>query len=128
MFQQFILFSGIGIAGTAVHYTALVGLVTLSFAPILASTAGAILGACFNYVLNHRFTFQSRRRHTEALPRFMAVSAVGLLLNGLVLELFIHGMDIHYLTAQLVATVTVLFWNFSLNRLWTFRAELRHEK
>src|SRR5690242_10553311 len=101
---QFVRYAGAGAIGTAVQYLALVALVHAQWTgAVAASTAGAVLGALVNYVLNYRFTFASGRTHAHALPRFAAVAALGIGINALVVALLIHA-GAHYLVAQVVAT------------------------
>jgi putative flippase GtrA len=68
-----------------------------------------------------QYTFRSAKNHPEALSKFMAVSLSGLLLNTLVMAGAMDLFSLHYLLAQVLATVVVLIWNFSVNLLWTFR-------
>jgi putative flippase GtrA len=117
----FIRYAGIGAIGTAVHYLTLIGLVRgFGTVPVVASTAGFVAGAFVNYALNHKFTFASERMHRVALPRFFAVAAAGLLLNGLVMAAILVIVPVHYLIAQVVATAVVLVTGFLANRRWTF--------
>lgn len=120
-FRQFILFSGIGVIGTAGHYLTLIALVELlGIYPGLATTAGFIVGALINYILNYRFTFRSTKRHADALIKFLLVAAVGAVINYAIMQGGLTYTSLHYLLVQLVATGTVLLWNFALNKFWTF--------
>ncbi len=119
--KQFIKFSGVGVVGTAVQYATLFLLVQFAGVyPVLASTAGFVLGAFVNYYLNYIFTFRSSKSHFEAMPKFFTVATVGLLLNAMIMEFFISFFGLPYIIAQLIATALVLLWNFSANRMWTF--------
>lgn len=121
MASQFFTYAGAGAIGTAVHYAILLGLVQLAGAgAVAASTAGAIAGALVNYVLNHRFTFASRRAHRSALPRFLAVAGASVLLNAAVMATVLAVLPLHYLYAQIAATGAVLVAGFVANRKWTF--------
>ncbi len=121
MVPPFFRYAAAGAIGTAVHFAILAGLVQLARADaVAASTAGAIAGALVNYALNHRFTFASRRAHRIALPRFCAVAGAGILLNAAVLSAMVTFVRLHYLAAQVVATVVVLVAGFVVNRRWTF--------
>jgi putative flippase GtrA len=121
MVPQFLRYAGAGVIGTAAHYAVLVALVQGANAGVVvASTAGALVGAGINYVLNHRYTFASRASHARALPRFAAVAAAGIALNALVLAGVLTLVGPHYLMAQVVATLTVLVAGYLANRLWTF--------
>ena len=121
MLAQFVRYAGAGVIGTATHYAVLVALVQVAqVGAVAASTAGAIVGACINYLLNHRFTFASGQPHRRALPRFAAVAAAGVVLNALVLAAVLALAGPHYLVAQVIATLAVLLAGYLANRTWTF--------
>jgi putative flippase GtrA len=119
--KQFSMFSLVGAVGTIAHYILLFLLVSLlAVHPVAASVAGALLGAAINYTLNYRFTFRSDRLHREALPRFLAIAAVGMVLNATLMWQLVEPLQLHYLIAQLIATGCVLVWSYLGNRHWTF--------
>ena len=119
--NQFVRFCLVGSVGTAVHYSALVTIVHLQGKPIIGSVVGFVLGALVNYVFNYHYTFDSAKPHPETLAKFSATACVGLALNTLIMGLMIGLLDVHYLISQILATAGVVFWNFTVNRLWTFR-------
>jgi putative flippase GtrA len=120
-FAQFMLFSGIGVFGTSAHYALLYSLVQWAHAaPVAATTAGFVAGAIINYALNYRYTFKSRKRHSEAALKFLLVATAGAVLNASVMQIGITKSSIDYMLVQLLATGIVLVWNFLANRLWTF--------
>ena len=119
--RQFIKFAGVGVVGTVAQYLTLFLLVQFAGVyPVAASTAGFVLGAFVNYSLNYIYTFRSSKSHFEAMPKFFTVAAVGLFLNGLIMQFFISYFALPYIVAQLIATALVLLWNFAANRMWTF--------
>ena len=121
MLPQFVRYAGAGVVGTAAHYAVLVALVQgAQTGVVAASTAGALVGAGINYLLNHRFTFASTESHGRALPRFVAVAAGGIALNALVVAGMLAQVGPHYLVAQVVATLAVLVAGYLANRAWTF--------
>ncbi len=121
--QQFLLFTGIGAIGTAGHYVTLVVLVeALRIAPLLASTLGFIVGALINYFLNYQYTFASTLSHRDTMIKFGLVALVGAIANSAVMHVALTWLDLYYLLAQILATIIVLVWNFSVNKLWTFAA------
>ena len=122
--QRLAVFACVGSIATAVQYAILVCLVDgLGTTPARASAVGYAVSTLLNYLLNRRFTFDSRERHLKALPRFLAVSSVGLALNTAIVWAMTVVVQSHYLISQLLATVMVLIWNFQLNRRWTFAAD-----
>jgi len=118
---QFLLFAGLGVIGTLGHYTTLIVLVQFwSVDPVFASSFGFVVGAIINYILNYHFTFQSDKRHSEALTKFLIVAIIGAAINGFIMYIGIENTQINYLIVQIFATCVVLLWNFVLNKLWTF--------
>lgn len=122
--KQFSLFTVIGALGTLIHY--LVMWISIGFfgaAPIIATISGSIFGAIVNYALNKRHTFTSARAHKEALPRFLAVAALGMVINAMTVWSATSLWLWHYWFAQFLATGMVLITGFFINRFWTFREE-----
>jgi putative flippase GtrA len=121
MAPQFLRYAAAGALGTGLHYAVLVGLVQfVRVDAVLASTAGAVVGALVNYALNYRYTFGSDRAHRQALPRFALVAVAGIAVNALVMAAILAFAGPHYLVAQVIATATVLAAGYLANRAWTF--------
>jgi putative flippase GtrA len=81
-----------------------------------------VCGALTNYWLNYHFTFHSNKSHLDAGPKFLAVAAIGFILNAVLMLLsraLFAGQ--HYLLRQACTTIIVLVWNFAGNRFWSFR-------
>lgn len=118
---QFLSFAVVGAAGTGVHYVLYLALVMLfGVGPGGAAFAGAVAGACVVYLLNRRFTFNTTRQHRETFPRFAALALFGALLNGAIVGA-LSRIGLHFLLAQIAATVIVLFINFVVSKKWIFR-------
>ena len=119
---QFALFSVVGVFSAIGHYGTLIALRELAgIEPVTASLAGYLVGGTISYVLNYRFTFRSTKEHREALTKFLAVAAVGFVLNGILMAAFTGPAGLHYLVAQVLTTLVILVWSYSSNRYWTFR-------
>lgn len=122
LFERFIRFTGVGVIGTAAHYSVLILLVQLTaIDPVVASSLGALLGALVNYHLNYHYTFQSSKRHREALTKFMVVAVMAFFLNALLMYAFATVLQWHYLLAQVLTTGLVFLWTFLANLMWSFR-------
>lgn len=119
--RRFLRFAAVGAVGTAAHYALLLGLVELGGVdPVLGSVGGFLLGALVNYGLSRSLVFASERAHVEALPRFLAVAGMGLVINALLMRLLVHVLGLHYLLAQIVTTGLLLLWHYCGNAVWTF--------
>lgn len=102
---------------------------------IIANTISFTLAVLSNFTLNRYWTYPESRgkRKRVQLPQFTVVSVIGLILNNTILALttplfgwlidttpFLRGSIDGYIPAKILATVVVLFWNFFINRYWTF--------
>lgn len=136
--KRFVKFAIVGAAGSITDFTVLNVLVQAFGAPlVIANTVSFVAAVIQNFMLNRRWTFpESRERHASGqLAQFVVVSIVGLGLNQLVFLSLHHlwddywmnyygpdtGFVISYNIAKLFAIGVVLFWNFTANRLWTYR-------
>jgi len=118
---QFLRYASVGGIATGAHYALLILLVESGAAPVLtASAAGALLGAGVGYLLNHRFTFRSDRRHRKALPRFLTVAGLAFAANLALMALLYDAGELPYLLAQVLTTAAILALTFTLNRVWSF--------
>jgi len=111
----------VGLVATAIHYAILVTLVEWADAAAGPSAAlGAACGALAAYAGNRRFTFSGGAPHAQALPRFLLVAAFTAMVNGAIVWSAAEVLAMHYLAAQVVATLVVLWSGFVLNRGWSF--------
>jgi putative flippase GtrA len=117
-FSRFVLVGGFS---TALQYLILVVLVRAAGTdPVVASSAGYVLSALANYDLNYRLTFRSRVPYLGGMLRYALVMATGLVLNGAMMAVGTKTAGLHYLVAQVAATIVVLFWNYFAHRRWTY--------
>lgn len=102
---------------------------------ILANTISFTLAVLSNFSLNRLWTYpesRSKRKRIQ-LPQFTFVSVIGLALNNTILVLMtpvfnwlitsitlLPGAVNGYIPAKILATIVVLFWNFFVNRYWTY--------
>ncbi len=101
---------------------------------ILANTISFTLAVISNFTLNRYWTYpesRSKRKRVQ-LPQFGLVSIMGLLINNVILALTTPVFDQliaqapvslvigGYIPAKVLATIVVLFWNFFVNRYWTY--------
>lgn len=120
---RFVVFATLGAVGTLAHYAVLIGLVEAGLLrPAFATAVGATVGALINYVLSRRLAFRSTRAHREALPRFLLIAGLGIVLNPLLLAGLLAATGWPYLVCQLIVTVLLLAVNYAVHSRWTFRA------
>ena len=63
---------------------------------------------------------QNKNYHIQ-YSKFLIVSIGGLILSQRIFIFGVHYLKISDILTKLAAVVIVTFWNFALNKLWTFR-------
>ena len=120
MSSRFFKYAAVGAVATAVHYAILVGLVEAGvLAPQRAAALGAWIGAQMAFAGNAAFTFRGAGATLGSWLRFQITALIG---AGLSFALVAGGVRIglHYLLAQVVATLINLVVTFEINRRWSF--------
>jgi putative flippase GtrA len=132
--ERFFKFLVVGTVGFVVDFGILallkevVGLPTL-FANTISFSAAVIS----NFTFNRYWTYPDSRAKSivSQIGQFAIVSILGLAINNTILILLESPFDAlllslsisairGYIPAKVVATVVVLFWNFFVNRYWTY--------
>ncbi len=137
--KRFVKFALVGTAGMVTHMTIFnILMLGLSVDPRVANAIGFSTAVIQNFSLNRTWTFpESRSRKAGAqLGQFAIISLIGLAINSLVFSVVSHFLEPVWATiiadpalahainnnfALATAIGVVLFWNFTANRLWTFR-------
>ncbi len=116
-------YAAVGAVATACHYGALlIAVERWGITPSVASFMAALLGACVAYEGNRHLTFHaSAAPPRQAITRFAATAMVAALLHGAIVGTS-DALGAPYLLMQGVATVTVMFLTYEINRRWTFAA------
>jgi len=133
--ERFLKFAVVGTVGFIVDFGLLFILKEFAGLPtIIANTISFCAAVVSNFTLNRYWTYpDSRSKKLSAqLIQFTLVSLVGLLINDIIVVFLEHpfqslldtGVTLlpiaGYIPAKIVATVVVLFWNFFINRRWTY--------
>ena len=138
---RFFRFLVVGTIGAVVDFGVMNLLVNMFAAPlVLAGTISFICAVMSNFIWNRYWTYPDSRSKPifRQLLEFTVVSVIGLairvpilaLLEPLTFKLFTSlPFEIPFFTAEFlsdnltlaVAVIIVLFWNFFINRYWTYR-------
>lgn len=119
--RRFVRYALVGGIATAVHYALLAGVVELLRWPAwLGSGIGALAGAQVAFAGNRVYTFAHRGDIAPAWVRFQGTAAAGALLGMAIVGAGVR-VGVHYLAAQVLATLAGLLLTFAINRAWTFR-------
>jgi putative flippase GtrA len=128
--DRFIKFAIVGTVGAGVDFSILNLMHKVFTWSLLASNSLSFTCAVLsNFTWNRLWTFpESRERPIRTqLSQFALVNVIGLGINNLVLinlaALFSRFIPdpFDYNLAKAIAIIIVLFWNFGINRIWTYR-------
>jgi putative flippase GtrA len=127
--ERFIKFGLVGVLGTVIDMGILNLLILLLGVPkFWANTCSFTAAALSNFTWNRLWTFpESRQRPLgRQLGQFFAVSLGGYAINQILflsLSAWVFGGwgTLGYNVAKFIAIIVVLFWNFTINRIWTYR-------
>lgn len=123
--RQFIKFSFVGVGNTVIDF-GVYFVLTRSFVffasnYLLANFISFLMAVIFSFTLNKYWTFRAHTRTIWAqYVRFIAVSVVALMIAQTLLYILVSVVSLHDLVAKAITTVVVVFWNFFLNKFWTF--------
>lgn len=88
----------------------------------VANSIGFISAASSNYFFNRIWTFDNSSPDISVqYIKFIAISAIGLLLSTVILGLLHEKLKLNFYGSKLVAIGIVMFWNFTANLLFTFQ-------
>ncbi len=125
-FKLFFKFSVVGASGAVVDLSLLTLLYKVLRVSLPVSVAIGFAAAVINnYTWNVLWTYGHQDhsdQHHVTLSKFLVVSVVGLMINEAIVNLMTALLnESFWLIGKLLAMGLVLFWNFTVNRLWTFR-------
>ena len=146
-FIRFLKFSAVGTLGAVIDFGVLNLLVQLAgFPKVLANACSFTTAVISNFVWNRLWVYPETRGEPlrKQFLQFVVVNAAGLVINtaifyaadrwflgeagllagpagALALAIGMAHFDLAYNGAKVIATGVVLFWNFFVNRIWTFR-------
>ena len=144
---RFLKFCVVGTLGAVIDFGVLNLLVQLAGLPkVVANTCSFTAAVISNFIWNRLWVYPETRGEPmrKQFAQFFVVNLAGLVINtaifyaadrwflgeagllagpagALALAIGMEHFDLAYNGAKVIATAVVLFWNFFINRLWTFR-------
>ena len=116
-------FAIVGGLATFVQYVALVAGVQLChWRSDAASAVGFSISAALNYYLNYHWTFASDINHLATSTKFFVMAGAGLLINTALMWLLSVRGNLPYLVSQVIATILVFLWSYTVSSRWVYRA------
>ena len=116
--RSFLRFALVGATATAVHAAVFALLVETT--PIDPVAATVVAFAC-GFVLNRRWTFDSRADPMAQLPRYLAAQLAGLGLSAAIMAYAVHARDWSPYVGLALSIVMVPPVTYALARWWVFR-------
>jgi putative flippase GtrA len=126
---RFVKFATVGAIGTVVDFTVLnVLILVFGLSKFWANTFSFSAAVLSNFIWNRLWTFPESRQEplVAQLIQFGLVSIGGYVINQTIF-LGLDALVLHewgtlgYNVAKAIAILVVLFWNFAVNRIWTYR-------
>ena len=127
---RFVKFALVGTLGAVIDF-GLLNLLVLAFdiQKVWANTCSFSAAVASNFTWNRLWSFpESRHRPIKTqLPQFALVNVIGLAINQVVflgLDSYVFGPlfgRLGYNLAKAIAIIIVLFWNYGINRIWTYK-------
>jgi putative flippase GtrA len=126
---RFIKFGVVGAVGAVVDFSVLnLGIQVFGLAKWLANTFSFSAAVLSNFTWNRLWTYPESREDPlgPQLLQFTLVNVVGYVINQAIFlsldrYLFVGWGVWGYNLSKAIAIGVVLFWNFGINRIWTYR-------
>ncbi|OQA52444.1 MAG: Undecaprenyl-phosphate mannosyltransferase [candidate division WS2 bacterium ADurb.Bin280] len=129
--RQFVKFAIVGGINTLVDWVVylplrilLQNLVSLDIQLIrqIAKALSFVVSALSSYYMNRKWTFASKEKKVAVeASKFMIVAIVGLLINSAAFYVVTAYLDWIEFYGLVIATAVAMFWNFFVNKNWTFK-------
>ncbi len=120
LISQFFKFGVVGVIAFIVDYLSLYMLTEfLNVYYLISSIISFLLSIIVNYILSIKWVFDIKKKQSfKDVIIFTLLSAIGLLINLLVMYLSVEVLKIHYMIGKLIATFIVMIWNFVTRKMF----------
>lgn len=87
---------------------------------LVSAAIAFTFGIISNYFVSTIWIFESKGNKRKEFLIFVLIGIVGLLWNELILWSLVSKIGLFYLTAKIISTGFVLFWNFGMRKKFVF--------
>ncbi len=121
--RQFIKFGIVGLGNTVIDFGGFaIGTRFFHWHYILANIFSWFCAVFFSFAMNKYWTFRAVQQGAllQQYVKFFIVSLVSLGISLALLKVFIDLWHVQDLVSKLLTIGVVVFWNFFMNKFWTF--------
>ena len=121
--HQFIKFCIVGVTNLSL-YLAVFWLITrlVHLHYIIGSIGGFIVAVTWSFAINLHWTFKHKEGdRKKQYIKFIISNIISMCINLVLLAFFIEVIKLYDILAQLICSFIVAFFNFGLNKFWTFK-------
>lgn len=91
------------------------------FNKFTANAIGFLISVVLNFTLNRIWTFQSHNADIEMqFMKFISIASFALIINSVIIYLLNVKIRFNFYLSKLIAVFIVMFYNYSMNALFTF--------
>ena len=117
---KFIISGG---SATISHLSAMAFLVWIGVTPLISTSAGVIVGAIVNYVLQYYYTFDANVDHKKSIKNYIITVGLSFTSNFILFWVFHHLFGINIIFSQLLTSATVAIQNYIIYKKFVFLRE-----
>ena len=89
--------------------------------PVTSVIICTLLLDVFLYVISRTWVYNSTMSHAYAIPRFVFILVLALVLNSGIMHFTVNVFELWYVWGLVIATLFVPATNFLLSYYWAFR-------
>lgn len=120
--SQFLKFCIVGMCNTFISVIVFNVLIYFGVHYLVATVIGYLAGLVNGYVYSSKFVFKKAVMLNTAV-KFVLVYISALLINVVFMYVMVDMAKINPSVGQLIVTVFNVFYNFILNKMWTFKGK-----
>lgn len=124
-FLQFFRYVFVGGIATVVDWGVLFSLTEYIQVHYLVSTGIAfVFGLITNFLLSKQLVFKANEAKVNAVVEFVSyavIGVVGLGITELIMILLTSCWHVHYMISKVIATIIVLFWNYTARKITLYK-------
>lgn len=121
--RQLVKFIMVGFVNLTIDFALYLFCTRILHLHYLISNIISFTGATVNsYILNKKWTFRDTSANIKVqYLKFYIANGIGLGINQILLYILVDHFHFFDIFSKCVAVVIVTFWNFFINKFWTFK-------